>query len=281
MCRLFGANAGDRAVHLSYWLLEAPDSLIAESERNPDGAGIGWFSDAGAPHLRKWGSAAFDTTQFSQTALELDATTCVTHVRAATTGRDDEKNSHPFLIESRLMAHNGGFGDIPKLEAKLGDYVRYVQGDTDSERYAALIAQETDSHGGDVGAGITHAAQWIAAELPMYSLNCIVATSGNLWALRYPDTRALHAVRRSVADAEWRGQSSTAGHVLTSCDGEAADLVLVASERIDDADDWRMLDPGELIHVDSRLQITSTVAVDGSPANFHLPPGVDHNYDLF
>ena len=41
-------------------------------------------------------------------------------------------------------------------------------GDTDSGLYFALITKETDAQGGDVGAGITAAASWIAARLSAY-----------------------------------------------------------------------------------------------------------------
>jgi hypothetical protein len=52
------------------------------------------------------------------------------------------------------MAHNGGFGELTRLDEQLGQYASLMLGDTDSERYFALITQQADAHGGDVGAGI-------------------------------------------------------------------------------------------------------------------------------
>ncbi len=43
MCRLFGLHAGPRDVAATFWLIDAPDSLRAQSHRNPDGAGVGTF----------------------------------------------------------------------------------------------------------------------------------------------------------------------------------------------------------------------------------------------
>ena len=43
------------------------------------------------------------------------------------------------------MAHNGAFGDLPRLEAELGDYLGRVHGDTDSERMFALITKHIDA----------------------------------------------------------------------------------------------------------------------------------------
>jgi predicted glutamine amidotransferase len=46
MCRLFGLHAG-APVRATFWLLDAPDSLRAQSHRAPDGAGIGTFDPEG------------------------------------------------------------------------------------------------------------------------------------------------------------------------------------------------------------------------------------------
>lgn len=284
MCRLFGLNAGDNRVHVRYWLESAPDSIAVESRRNPDGTGVGWFDTQGHPQLRREPRPAQDSRAFGNEARQIHTNTIVTHIRAATTGADAEANCHPFLMNGRLMAHNGGFGDLPKVIAKLGDYNDLVHGQTDSEHYSALIAQETDLAGGDVGAGIANAANWLAANVPMYSLNTIVISSGELWALRYPDTRALHIARRVVAPSSgdpFQGLSLAARHELTGAGGEPTPVVIVASERIDESPDWRMLAPGELVHVAADLSFTSRMVLDRGPASFVLPAEADPNIDTF
>ena len=122
--------------------------------------------------------------------------TFVAHVRYASTGKATSTNADPFTMNGRIMAHNGGFSELGRLEEQLGRYCELVQGDTDSERYFALITQQIDAHDGDVGAGITAAARWIGERLPLSSLNTIVATAGELWALRYPGQHALHMIER-------------------------------------------------------------------------------------
>ena len=59
MCRLFGMTAGTQAVAATFWLLHAPDSLEAQSHRNADGSGIGFFDPAGQPVLDKQPEPAF------------------------------------------------------------------------------------------------------------------------------------------------------------------------------------------------------------------------------
>ena len=281
MCRLFGINAGTREIHVDYWLSDAPDSILVESHRNPDGTGVGWFGTGDTPHVDKQPRSAFTDGSFRREATSVDARTLITHIRAATAGHDTLENTHPFLIDGRVMAHNGGFGDLPAVEAQLGDYVSQVHGQTDSERYAALIAKFTADNGGDVSAGITAAAGWLADRVPLYSLNCLVAAPGHLWALRYPDQRALHIARRRVDPATGAvvAASSLATHQIEA--DRPTEVVVVASERIDEAADWRMLAPGELTHIGPDLSFTSTLAIDRPPAHLHLLDEPDPNVDTF
>jgi predicted glutamine amidotransferase len=196
VCRLLGLNAGREQVSASFWLVDAPDSLEVQSHRNVDGSGIGFFDPAGAPVLDKQPEPAFTDPEFLREARHARSVTFVAHVRYATAGRRTLANTHPFAMRGRIMAHNGGFGELDRLEEQLGPYRDLVEGDTDSERYFALITQQIDANGGDVAAGIAAAARWIAERLPVSSLNTIVAVAGELWALRYPGQHALHIIER-------------------------------------------------------------------------------------
>jgi predicted glutamine amidotransferase len=261
MCRLFGLTAGAARVTATFWLIDAPDSLVAESHRNTDGSGIGFFDEAGAPVLDKQPEPAFADDEFIREAKRAHSQTFIAHVRWATAGGRTVQNTHPFAMAGRIMAHNGGFGETERLDEQLGEYRGLVQGDTDSERYFALITQQTDVHGGDVGAGITAAARWIAANLPVTALNTIVAMPGELWALRYPDQHALHILQRPAASQLHLRSSISSVHVPAV---EAA--VVIASEELDGEDGWRMLAPGELVHVGPDLTVHSRMAIPEKPA---------------
>jgi predicted glutamine amidotransferase len=261
MCRLLGLTAGAARITATFWLLDAPDSLVAESHRNTDGSGIGFFDEAGAPVLDKQPEPAFADKEFTHEAKRAHSQTFIAHVRWATAGGRTVQNTHPFAMAGRIMAHNGGFGETGRLDEQLGEYRSLVHGDTDSERYFALITQQTDVHGGDVGAGITAAAQWIAANLPVTALNAIVATPGELWALRYPDQHALHILQRPAATQLHLRSSMSKVHVPAP---EAA--VVIASEEMDGEDGWRMLAPGELVHVRADLTVQSRIAIADKPA---------------
>jgi glutamine amidotransferase len=276
MCRLFGLNAGAASVRATFWLLDAPDSLDVQSHRNVDGAGIGFFNPAGEPVVDKQPEAAFGDPDFTHEAQQVESTTFVAHVRFATAGARTVQNTHPFSMAGRIMAHNGGFGKLAQLDAQLGSYRDLVLGDTDSERYFALITQQTDAHGGDVGAGITAAASWIAAHLPVSSLNTVVAAPGELWALRYPAAHALHVLERP-AGGGMHVRSSTSSVHVPALDEVAS--VVVASERLDGESGWRMLAPGELVHVRPDLSVKSEIVITQPPAHLVPLPAGNPNID--
>ncbi len=174
------------------------------------------------------------------------------------------------------MAHNGGFGSLAQLDTELGRYGRLVLGETDSERYFALITKETDARGGDVAAGIAAAASWIGRHLPLSSLNVVVAAPGQLWALRYPGQHALHILERP-AGGELHVRSSTSSvHAPELADAAS---VVVASEALDGESGWRMLEPGELVHVRADLSVESRIAVPEAPAHLVPLPAGNPNID--
>jgi predicted glutamine amidotransferase len=201
MCRLFGMTSSPARVRATFWLLEAPDSLSAQSRRDPDGTGLGYFDPDGRPVVRKAPIAAFEDRCFAEEARTVESATFIAHVRYASTGELTESNTHPFSSHGRLFAHNGVIEGLDELERRVGAGMSQVHGDTDSERFFALVTRETDARGGDVGAGLTAAARWVADELPLFALNVVIATADELWALRYPQTHAVRArtPRRRVA----------------------------------------------------------------------------------
>jgi predicted glutamine amidotransferase len=284
MCRLFGLTAGGVRVRATFWLLDAPDSLEVQGYRNVDGTGIGFFDSAGAPVLDKQPEPASEDEEFIHEAKAAESTAFVAHVRWASAGGRSVRNTHPFAMHGRIMAHNGGFGELPRLDAQLGPYASLVQGDTDSERYFALITQQTDACGDDVSAGITAAARWIAANLPVSSLNTVVAAPGELWALRYPGQHALHILERP-ARPDTGSPAPTGLHVRSATSSvhvpalQSAASVIIASERLDGEDGWRMLAEGELVHVRRDLSVQSAVVITESPVRPVALPRQNPNID--
>lgn len=265
MCRLFGMSAGARRARATFWLLGAPDSLAAQSHREPDGTGLGWFDEHGRPHLKKQPIAAYDDAEFGREARTVYSSTFVAHVRFASTGSLELRNTHPFEQQGRLFAHNGVIESLPVLEAHLGEALSLVQGETDSERFFALITSEIVAHDGDVSAGIAAACAWVAANLPLLAINFVLTTAQGLWALRYPQTHELHILQRAPGAA--LEHASTLGSRVHSEHGADRPLVVIASEPMDEDPRWRELESGELVHVDHALRVSSQRILDGPPAH--------------
>jgi glutamine amidotransferase len=274
MCRLFGLSAGDAPVHASFWLLDAPDSLQAQGRRNRDGTGLGYFDDSGRAVVDKQAEAAYADVEFITEAKTATSRTFVAHVRAATTGTLRPENTHPFAMDDRIMAHNGGFEELETLESELAGSMGMVQGDTDSERYMALITRDTALAGGDVTAGITRAATWIARHLPLFSLNIVLVTESDLWALRYPDHHRLYVLRRTAGGHDASAGFRVRSDLMTVDAGDLASRpsVVIASEPMDDHADWRLMKSGELLHVASDLSVTSTLILPDPPARRSIDP---------
>ncbi len=253
----------------SFWLVDAPDSLSAQSHRNPDGTGLGSFDAAGAAEIDKAPISAFSDAAFARDARTVRSATFVAHIRFATTGAPKMANTQPFELRRRLFAHNGVVGELPRLEANLGADRSLVRGDTDSERLFALITREIDERGRDLPAAIAAAVGWVADNLPVYAANLVLTTATDLYALRYPATHDLYVLERKAGGhrirSALRHASSLGSHVHADAPAQRP-VVVVASEPMDDDPGWRTLAPGELLHVSRDLRVNSHIAITKSPA---------------
>jgi predicted glutamine amidotransferase len=271
VCRLFGLISSPLRTHATFWLLDAPDSLSAQSHREPDGTGLGYFDADGTPQVHKAPIAAYEDRVFAREAREVESATFLAHIRYASTGGLDVRNTHPFEQHGRLFAHNGVIEGLDALDRHLGEDRSLVHGDTDSERFFALVTRETAAHGGDVSAGIGSAARWVAGNLPLFALNIVLVTARELWALRYPATHELYVLRRPAGGhhgARHLDHAGRDGHLrVRSAHLADRPSVVVASERMDESPHWKLMAPGELLHVGPDLRATSRIALADPPAH--------------
>ncbi|SNQ50208.1 conserved hypothetical protein [Frankia canadensis] len=270
MCHLFAMSSGPARVQATFWLLDAPDSPRAAQRRTPDGAGLGAFDVNGVPHVVRQAIRSRADTAFARESQEVVSSTFVAHVRHASTGRAVDANTHPFVRNGRIFAHNGVIEGLGTLDAELGPACSDVFGDTDSERFFALVSREIAARGGDVGAGITAAARWVAGNLPLYSINMILITGRELWALRYPDTNSLYVLRRDAGgrNARHLDHASPFSEIrVRSLDLLDLPAVVVESERMDEDPRWRLMDSGELLHVAADLTVTSRLVLPEPPTH--------------
>jgi predicted glutamine amidotransferase len=273
MCRLFGLHAGTDICTATFWLLDAPDSLAEQSRRNPDGTGLGVFDEHGRPQLHKEPIAAWQDADFATEAHQLTGTTFIAHVRYATTGSLDVRNTHPFLQDDRIFAHNGVVEGLDVIDERLREVgtADLVLGQTDSERVFALItaAIRAQPSQGDVTAGLIDAMKWLAANVPIFAVNILLSTATDMWALRYPESNELYVLDRSddtaAPDAKFDLRTK---RIRAQSEGLCTrPSVVFGSEPMDDDSRWCLLTPGELVHVDAALKITRTVVLPDPPSH--------------
>jgi glutamine amidotransferase len=267
MCRLFGLHAGRSVVRATFWLLDAPDNLAAQSTRNPDGTGLGVFDHDGAPVLLKQPIAAWDDTAFAREAHEMRGTTFLAHVRYASTGALDVRNTHPFRQDGRIFAHNGVVEGLDVLDERLAQShaTDLVLGQTDSERVFALITASIRAAGADIEAGLLGALDWLAANVEIYAINLLLSTATDMWALRYPDTHELYLLDRRTSGGQTRFDLTTSRITTRSTHLDTQPSIVFASEPMDDDPAWRLLGPGTLAHVDADLTLTERVVLPEPP----------------
>lgn len=248
-------TTGGQRVRATFWLLDAPQSLQAQSRRMPDGTGLGWFSLGDEPVRDRAPIAAYANSDFASEARNVVSHTFVSHVRYASTGAVTVHNAHPFDMNDRLFAHNGVVQALDVLGSWLTDVDRaLMEGQTDSELVFAYISAEIRRHG-DTTAGLIAAVRRIAAELPVYALNLLLAEPRRLWALRYPEPNELWVLHPALGGFGELHLAS--GHEPGSLDVAGANgsagttpAYVIASEPMNDDPEWRLLAPGELLVVE-------------------------------
>ena len=266
MCRLFALHAGSHDVGADFWLLEAPTSLAAQSEVNADGFGIAALSTEAALLLIRNPVQAAGDRIYRGVARHAEACQFLVHLRYADTGGVSLPNTHPFLQDGRVFAHNGVVGDLERLERRLGEHLAMVSGETDSERVFALITLCIREAGGDVRAGVTKAVRELAEGYELYSINFLLGEVGHLWAFRYPEHNPLlvleHAGGDSLALVERDAHGTLSMRADPRGDGQ---MVVIASEQMDADPGWQEVGVGELIHVGPELELDRQMLLTEPP----------------
>jgi predicted glutamine amidotransferase len=269
VCRLFGLHAGEEDVDATFWLLDAPVSIADLSHRNADGYGLATFDSGGELAVVRAPIRAADDEQFAAAARATHAAVHLAHVRYADTGAVSDANTHPFTLDGRAFAHNGVVSDLDELDRRLGPERGLVQGETDSERFFALMTVAIREHEGDVRAGIIAATTMLAREVTLYSLNFLLAAPGHLWAFRYPEHNDLWLLARAPGGP--RGNQPLDEHSphgtirMRARAGSRRPMIVVASEPMDEDRSWEEVASGELVHIGPDLDVRREIILDEPP----------------
>ena len=141
MCRLFGLHGGAQRVRACFWLLEAPDSLARAEPPGARRRRARRFTEDGKPYVERGPDPAYEDAEFARAPRGAVRRYVV---RSATPRRRPGGAQQPPVRCRRAgcspttASSKGSTGSTPPRRPR-----SLVQGDTDSERFFALITSET------------------------------------------------------------------------------------------------------------------------------------------
>lgn len=157
MCRLVGVVASE-ITEFGLVLKEAPRSLARLSAEHRDGWGIAAHGHPDSipppsdrsPHDAGWRvhkgtDPAGECGRFHDIASRSSGTVLIAHVRKKTVGPTSITNTHPFVRDGWVFAHNGTLVAHASLRAETSpERLAQVRGDTDSEVLFAYLLTRLD-----------------------------------------------------------------------------------------------------------------------------------------
>jgi predicted glutamine amidotransferase len=254
MCRLLAVVSGQPRV-LTELLDKELAAFVELSSIHADGWGVAaWDEDESLVTHKQPGAAYLEPrmTAFTDT-LVTDA--ALLHLRKASAGMAvNPRNTHPFVSGRLAFAHNGFFAPASLVDetlAQLGG--PEVAGDTDSERYFALVRAFLPEKG-PAGALLAAAELITSRAEELVSLNAMMLTEDALYAYSQYAPDAASATLESGGssyDLRWRRKE---------------DEVMVASTGWDATDaTWETLPQGTVLEV-RRHDLSVTVGAHASAA---------------
>ena len=176
MCRLMGyVSREDHTI--SEFVGPHFKDFAALSSLHCDGWGVAGI-EAGADHptLIVEPSQASKSEEFKKVTQNLQSNGALVHLRWATAGLPvKEGNTHPFTHGEISFIHNGGVLPASSLDPFIDDDLfAQMRGDTDSERYFAVVITEIRKVG--LLEGIVSAVRLIRDKCNYTSLNAMLLT---------------------------------------------------------------------------------------------------------
>ena len=263
MCRLLGIVASE-LTEFGLGLTRAPRSLATLSREHPDGWGIAIHNaDQQAPPaqqawaLHRGTAPAADDHRFHHLAAHSRGHMLVAHVRQKTVGPTRLENSHPFVRDGWVFAHNGTVHATETLRAGSSALrLREIAGDTDSELFFAYVLTRLDEHGltrlhdEPSRRRVTAVVHELTAELRaarIGAFNFILSDGKTTFAHRFG--RSLFVLDRGPGDPVREQREVSPGATIMTRWTPRRHAILIASERITD-EPWREVPDGTLLRIE-------------------------------
>lgn len=265
MCRLFGFRSSiPAAVHPA--LVTEKNSLVIQSREHKDGWGIAAYGTEQRPTAAHGVGPAHSDPDFHRLSSMVSSHTVVAHVRQASVGSVELRNSHPFLYGRWSFVHNGTLKDFDRHRAAVEALIRpdlraNIRGTTDTERcfhiFLTRLGARTELEGAvsvdDVARSLAETMELVAritdvpgsnAPKDRSAMNFLVTNGEVMVATRRNRTLFLSDGRRSASCTS----------VETIRHGTQLNQLLIASEVLcGNHTAWNEVSEEEIIGVDGRL----------------------------
>jgi glutamine amidotransferase len=239
---------------------QSMDAMRSPTRINADGFGVGWYSPevSSEPAVFKDTSPMWNNHNLSSLADKIRSPAIVAHVRAAKSlDPVTRENCHPFQRGCLLWMHNGDIPGRARLTRQVAlqaddTLLAQMRGNTDSElAFTVFLTHLSSPPGCDTTAAeLAAAMDETLSEITSWHLE---AEDRRPLQLNFCVTtgRALVATRFGVSENE--------GPTLHWREGEnrgREKLVVVASEPLSSQSGWQAVGNGEMLRVDSDLEVT-------------------------
>jgi predicted glutamine amidotransferase len=221
MCRVFGCVAAE-PISVRHDLLEADNPLIRQSEEHDSGWGMAVYkrADGEEPRCMRFADPAHQHDEFFE-ASDTRGRIFNVHVRRATMGGLSAENTHPFCLGPYSFCHNGTIVRYPKL---LEPGVTTPRGQTDSEAFFNFLMRDFDD--GHPRRCLRNAVRKVIERSPFSGINFL-----------FSDGEKLYAYKLGIFELHWAARAGS---------------LVVASERITNADTWHSVQDDVLLTLDPR-----------------------------
>lgn len=267
MCRLFGfRSAVPAAVHPS--LVTEKNSLLQQSREHKDGWGIASYEMDAHPLVAHGLGPAHCDPDFERVSSRVSSRTVVAHIRLASVGAVDKRNTHPFTYGHWCFVHNGTVRNFAQHKAEVESLIRpdlraHIQGTTDTERcfylfltrLAQLQSLEGPAHVEKVACALAETMGLVSAvtdepgmeRTSRSAMNFLVTNGDVMVATRRNRTLFLSD---TAPETGRRPHRPLAGPPKP---GTQLEQFVLASEQLSGEDHWHRIDEDNIVGVDSGL----------------------------
>jgi len=229
MCRMVGISKFSYLKHSSIieefiYLSKNGKTLPGDPPGHEDGWGIGYYYNGSAKTVKSSNSALLDKAKILSTIKSIEnSPTLIFHLRkSAWKDTTSVVNSHPFIDNNIILAHNGTIRDYKKLIPLIHNSSKLLESSLDSEIFLKFINSTQEL---SLESSFVKAVRYINKNNIYSSLNCVFSDGIDLYGFReYSQNPEYYTLFRAVAERS----------------------IIISSEMITGIKNWEEIKPGEL-----------------------------------